>query len=398
MRIALPFVVVWSIVHVQISHADLRAYEPFDYSSGGLLGKDGGVGFGEDWFDYGGAPLVDEWEIRQGSLSYPGLQTSGNHIFSETHFDDNWVGLVREFDESVDVPATRYMSFLVRPEPNLGDGSFGGAFGVVLSGLDGTGDMLVGMTEGRGNYMIEEFFNTGTAYSDEQVVVGETTFIVVKAELSQGRDIFTMYVNPPLGQLEPTAGTVKRLDIGDPLGIGVAAAGSVSLDELRWGDTFADVAPADLMLGDFDASGQLDVADIDLLTSEVMAGTNGLGFDLNGDRVVDHDDRVVWVESLKNSWFGDSNLDGEFSSADFVEVFQRGEYEDQLAVNSTWQDGDWDGDGEFSTSDFVIAFQGGGFETGPRTATQAVPEFVGNQLFAFLLALLTLIGQRQVRC
>ena len=35
------------------------------------------------------------------------------------------------------------------------------------------------------------------------------------------------------------------------------------------------------------------------------------------------------------TWFGDVNLDGEFSSTDLVQVFQTGEYEDGIAGSST---------------------------------------------------------------
>jgi hypothetical protein len=56
---------------------------------------------------------------------------------------------------------------------------------------------------------------------------------------------------------------------------------------------------------------------------------------------------------------GDANGDGQFDSADLIEAFQAGEYEDQISGNSTWNEGDWNGDGEFSTGDLVVAFQSG---------------------------------------
>jgi hypothetical protein len=130
------------------------------------------------------------------------------------------------------------------------------------------------------------------------------------------------------------------------------------------------------MPGDFNGNGFLDAADIDQLSASIRGATTDLSFDLTADGAVDGLDRQHWIVTLKNTWVGDSNLDGEFNSSDFVQVFQRGEYEDATSGNSTWEDGDWNGDGDFNSGDFVTAFQGGGFEVGPRAAAAvaAVPE------------------------
>ena len=84
-------------------------------------------------------------------------------------------------------------------------------------------------------------------------------------------------------------------------------------------------------------------------------------------------ERADYVHDVLGTWIGDSNLDGEFNSTDFVVVFSAGEYEDDVDGNSTWADGDWNGDGDFNSSDFVAAFSDGGYEKGPR-AVAAVPE------------------------
>ena len=59
---------------------------------------------------------------------------------------------------------------------------------------------------------------------------------------------------------------------------------------------------------------------------------------------------------------GDANRDGRFTSSDLVQVFQWGEYEDEIKHNSSWEEGDWNGDGDFTTSDMVMAFQTGLYE------------------------------------
>ena len=125
--------------------------------------------------------------------------------------------------------------------------------------------------------------------------------------------------------------------------------------------------------GDFDGNGTLDARDIDLLTEAVLQNSTDSQFDLNTDASVDKNDRRYWVTVLRETYFGDSNLDGEFNSEDIVGVFQAGEYEDLIEGNSVWSTGDWNGDTEFTNEDIVVAFIDGGYERGPR-AMAVVPE------------------------
>ena len=75
-------------------------------------------------------------------------------------------------------------------------------------------------------------------------VVGETVFLVLKAEFTAGNDQFTLYVNPVPGAPEPGAGTVKNnSNVGTVAGLTIYSTGAFSIDELRLGETFADVTP-----------------------------------------------------------------------------------------------------------------------------------------------------------
>ena len=124
------------------------------------------------------------------------------------------------------------------------------------------------------------------------------------------------------------------------------------------------------------------------MAAGIRAGATDAKFDSNGDGTVDSKDLGHYVEATKGTWIGDSNLDGEFNSSDFVAVFAAGEYEDADDGNSTWAEGDWNGDGDFNSSDFVAAFSSGGYEKGPRPEAALVPEPSG--VIMLLLGLLHL--------
>jgi hypothetical protein len=135
--------------------------------------------------------------------------------------------------------------------------------------------------------------------------------------------------------------------------------------------------------GDFDHDGDLDVIDVNSLIGAIVAGMHPAPFDLTGDSRVDTGDLENWVKVRRFTWFGDANLDGEFNSSDFVQVFQAGKFEFDVAAG--WQDGDWNGDGRFNSGDFVKAFHDGGFEKGPRAAVASVPEPSSMALLGFAL-------------
>lgn len=125
--------------------------------------------------------------------------------------------------------------------------------------------------------------------------------------------------------------------------------------------------------GDYNGDGTVDGQDIDLQAAAMASANPDLSlYDEDDDGVVDGNDRRILLRDHVGTWMGDSDLNGEFNSSDFVTVFSSGKYE--TSQPATWGEGDWDGDGVFASSDFVAAFGDGGYEVGPRTATQAVPE------------------------
>lgn len=137
--------------------------------------------------------------------------------------------------------------------------------------------------------------------------------------------------------------------------------------------------------GDFNQNGELDTEDIDLLSAAIRDAQSDAIFDLNEDGMVDASDRLHWINVLANSFVGDSNLDGEFSSSDFVTVFVPGKYE--TGEMAGYAEGDWNGDMLFNSGDFVAAFTQGAYEKGPRPAAVPEPASSAMLLVAGLAAL-----------
>lgn len=167
-------------------------------------------------------------------------------------------------------------------------------------------------------------------------------------------------------------------------GFGNRFAGSDADFYFAWVDFTNPLTLTASGVGDFDGNGVLEVSDLDALSAAVKDGSTEGIFDLDGSGGVDLADVNYWVAELKGTWVGDANLDGEFNSSDLVTAFEAGEYEDGVAMNSTWSEGDWNADGEFDSSDFVAAFGDGGYEVGPRQAVAVVPE--PSALVLFLIA------------
>ena len=168
----------------------------------------------------------------------------------------------------------------------------------------------------------------------------------------------------------------------DPIGTGFPDpelnGGLLLIDNIHFRTAFHELLSDQLYVtingpdpGDFNGNGRYDLRDIERL---LAADENDVQFDLAGETVVDKVDVEYWVHELKKTWFGDANLDGVFDSGDLVHVFGAGEYEDDVAMNSTWGTGDWNGDREFDSGDFIFAFTDGGYEQGQRSAANVVPE------------------------
>ena len=90
------------------------------------------------------------------------------------------------------------------------------------------------------------------------------------------------------------------------------------------------------LVGDLNHDGIVDAEDIDLLALAIRQGMTAPQFDLNDNGLVNDSDFQYLIQEILQTTAGDANLDGFFNSTDMVEVFQSGEYEDDLEGNSGW--------------------------------------------------------------
>ena len=140
--------------------------------------------------------------------------------------------------------------------------------------------------------------------------------------------------------------------------------------------------PAECLLGDFDCDGVVGLSDVEALSTAIN-GESNTEFDIDASGTVDVADLRHFIEVINGTWIGDANLDGEFNSGDFVDVFSSGKYE--TGEIAKWNEGDWNADQRFDSGDFVVAFNDGGYESGAREAVAAVPEPSSWALLAFAL-------------
>lgn len=138
--------------------------------------------------------------------------------------------------------STIYLSFLIQPQFNLNGDDVYNYFGITLNGE--LNQLFIGKpgADATDKYVFETLGGNGQVPSGVTPSVGQTAFIVVKAQLLSGNDAFTLYVNS--GQSEPASGAIKTdLDIGLLSGIGIFSYGApFCVDEIRVGATYKDVS------------------------------------------------------------------------------------------------------------------------------------------------------------
>ena len=232
---------------VGMAHATVTAYEPFNYPVENNLNTGTaatGAGFSGNW-----TCGVSGWILS--GLTYTGLPVANNAMRSPAGRQS--VSLASSLSSG-----TKWISFLYQTSsgnsggnkngvyfPNGGTGLY---FGFGLNPYSGT----------QGYLGLGSMNTTGTAAASatslQQLGLGTYVakyLVVLKIDFntSGNNDTVTVYLNPIANQAAPgvtAAGTIATFDVGTISGVGlnVQGAGEIIVDEIRIGDTYADVVAA----------------------------------------------------------------------------------------------------------------------------------------------------------
>jgi hypothetical protein len=230
-----------------ISQAAPAAYEPFNYPVENNLNTGTaatGAGFSGNW-----TCGVSGWILS--GLTYTGLPVANNSMRSPAGRQS--VSLASPL-----ASGTKWISFLYKTSAgNSGankngvyfiNGGAGLYFGFGLNpysatqGYLGLGSMATAGTTAQGATSLQQL-GLGT--------YGATYLVVLKIDFntSDNNDTVTVYLNPVANQAAPgvtAAGTNSTFDVGTISGVGmnVQGGGEIIVDEIRVGDSYADVVDA----------------------------------------------------------------------------------------------------------------------------------------------------------
>ena len=231
--------------------ARAAAYEGFDYPVRAAPSTwTGGTGFASGWTTSNTFP-----NVAAGSLSDPTgtLATSGNRVEYLTEFSLNRL--------SNDRPGTAggeyWVSFLMR-RGNNSQGFSGLLFETSWSPNSGqlpmTGKYFIGEPSsgaGDGTFVVSNTNDPQAVSTGVPLVAGQDYFLVTRFRIDEGNDPATLWVNPTPGVLpsEATGVTFTGSNFGNdfpwPRFVNsIYGPGGVSVDELRTGGSYAEVAPA----------------------------------------------------------------------------------------------------------------------------------------------------------
>ena len=259
--------------------AQSLVHEPFLYSAEGLLqGQNGGTGFGGPWFE-SDASGSDFDDLRAGSLQFNFLAASGNSVRSQAPG-----AFFSTLTRSLAAPlpgnsGTVWVSFLMRKDSEGTSNAAENYFGLVLYPTPENAPALFIGDTGE-----TDFYSLGiagaaagqVASTTRSMVSANSTLLVAKITFATGADTIQLFVNPdPSAAAPSTASATKTdLDLPDISVIGVLAGldATWTVDEIRLGSTFKEVAPIPGRLANISTRMRVETGDNVLIAGFIIQG------------------------------------------------------------------------------------------------------------------------------
>ncbi len=226
------------------ARGQLIAYDGFAYPTGSLAGQNGGTGFSSPWTVITGTVNVASGSLTPAAPS-SGLATTGNSISVTGSFPGHQTRPLT-VPQGV-VGNTVWLSAVMK-----GTGSTGLAGGGSVSLTNGgTGgfSIVTGTTTGppSANWSISDA-NSGSSAASSTIPNTLQSLLVARVVSGTTTDVIDLFVNPPLTGTPPaTANATLSLAHAALTNIDVSGAslsgGTNLIDEVRLGNTFADVTP-----------------------------------------------------------------------------------------------------------------------------------------------------------
>jgi hypothetical protein len=228
------------------ARAGLVAHESFATdlpgNDGSLVLNSGGTGFLGPWrqggFNVAGSAnfLVDPTSLVAAALEPAGGRVRATSVGAISGVQRT---LSLPLRDGSDGPSVMYLSCRIRPDGVLGAGAFNGFFGLTLND-----ELFVGKPGGGSldEWVIEQRGGTNPVNSGRKVRVGQTDLLVLKLDFRLPRRVF-LWVNPPAGELEPALADAVHTALPTTVSaLGLYSTGAFSCDDLRLGESYADVA------------------------------------------------------------------------------------------------------------------------------------------------------------
>ena len=289
------------------AHAVLIGYDGFDYAAGTLAGKGSASdpGFSTSWTQSGS----NGGTVTTSGLSYANLQVSGGAVdMSAGGTTLNFRGLSASYNDPSDTPSGEFwFSYLMQPGAYTGTPFVGLSFYTDALSGDAAADPDFGLVARNQGGEIYGFTDLDVANHVESTVVpteGQTALLVGQVIFGAGsntsannEDRIHIWVNPSLGGTTPVSDADANVTADfQSLRFAAQNGAPFTFDELRLGDSFADVTPVIAPDPDLDGGG-VGVSDFNLIRNNFLTEASHANGDVDYSGFVDHADYYLWRQA-----------------------------------------------------------------------------------------------------